>query len=311
MSNPNNKKIQTIWYNSQSYKNYIASLEKEQQKIDEERKNKPQNFIKKIYSNDSGEITPVVFVIGKWIERFFITPIKNLIDLNGYYDGQNELILTDEKYFDGDKGEWLAEGEVALQIFAPLKPPEINVDGYSEGKLNINVSANDSESHLLNISAEGKAYCSTSYSTGVITLWARRIVHMDGSGVFFEDFINQKLKTTTYIDMFSGANLSDISKCGISCEITFDSGRSIEYVYGRQIHSETLYRKIITLLDFTNLNLPIYTDYIAKWGSLLPGETIAGVNFYVAFSLSADMGNTISANMSAFATKIAVRNKEE
>jgi len=243
-----------------------------------------------------------------WIEKFFITSIGDLIDLDGYYDGQDELILTDEEYFNGDKGEWLAEGEVALTISAPLKPPGTNVNGYSEGSLNINISANDGESHLLNIAAEGEAYCSTSYVTGAITGWARRKVSMDDSNIAFQDFINQRLKSTTYIDMTSEATLSDDSKCGISCEITFGSGRSIEYVYGRQIHSETANREIKTLLDFTNLNLPIYTDYIAKWGVLPLGETVAGVNFYIAFSLSADMGNTVSVNMSAFATKIAVRN---
>lgn len=63
MNNPKNRQIKTIWYDSQSYKNYIAQLKAEQRKIDEDRKNKPENLIKRIYNKDSGLITPEVFVM--------------------------------------------------------------------------------------------------------------------------------------------------------------------------------------------------------------------------------------------------------
>lgn len=63
MNNPKNRKIQSIWYDSQSYKNYIAQLEAEQKQIDESKKPNPNNLIKRIYNMDSGLITPVLFII--------------------------------------------------------------------------------------------------------------------------------------------------------------------------------------------------------------------------------------------------------
>jgi len=105
MSNPNNKKIQTIWYNSQSYKNYIASLEKEQQKIDEERKNKPQNFIKKIYSNDSEEITPVVFP--QYWENFNKGDSDTITSIGNAITDIHTFILQKNKLWDANTTAWI------------------------------------------------------------------------------------------------------------------------------------------------------------------------------------------------------------
>jgi len=299
MSNPKNRKIQSIWYDSQSYKNYIAQLEAEQNKIDESKKLNPNNLIKRIYSMDSGLITPVLFVIGKWIERFFITPIADIVNLSSTYTGTTSEVLVDDKSFDGDKGEWYED------IAATLSASVTTANGYSTGNLHVFVTANDAISHLLKVVFSGEAFCSSSHQSGAITIFDQRRINITNGSIEYFGNINQKLKITSKVTATSSATLSDLIKTGVSFEVTFGSGRSLGYAYGKTDLSFA-----IILSNFTNLNLNIGTDYLTKFGAIPEGETVMAINILVSFSLAAQMGNTEIESIDAQITNIAVTNTD-
>jgi len=312
MNNSKNRKIQSIWSDSQSYKNYITQLEAEQNKIDKDRKKTPDNFIKRIYSMDSGLITPILF-ISKWIERFFVTPIGDIVNLSDTYTGQGSEVLVDDKFFTGDRGQWLEDvsvviGTVRYGSYDP-PPPYIggDTDGYATVVNHIYIGTNDTISNLLHINISGEAYCSTWHSSSPppfgISRADQRTITVTNGQIYFDGNINKVLKSTSVINMTSSATLSSLTNCGISCRITFGSGRDLEFAYGKQGHSGC-----ITISNFTNFTRNIGDDYIAEWGSIPVGETIQSIYFFVNFGIAGTNGITNSANMTVSITNISVTN---
>jgi len=104
MSNPKNRKIQSLWYNSQSYKNYIAQLEAEQKQIDESKKPNPNNLIKRIYSMDSGLITPVLFSLfwdETWTDdnpTWLKSSSQTITPFGTFFDNETKTIIADNTW---------------------------------------------------------------------------------------------------------------------------------------------------------------------------------------------------------------------
>lgn len=245
-----------------------------------------------------------------WIERFFITPIGDLVNLSDNYTGQDGEVLVDDKIFVGDKGIWYED--IAMNIDTiRIGGYGGDTDGYANGHIFIYITPNTSNSHKLYVDISGTAYCSTWHSTspppGGISFADRRTIFVSG-GIFFEDDINRLLKPTSIINMDSDAILSDISACGISCEIVFGSGRSIVYVYGTTVLYPTSSRRIIIITDFNDITENIGSDYITEWGAIFPGETVSGINFYTALGVSGSNGSTGTASMVINVTNIELRN---
>jgi hypothetical protein len=234
-----------------------------------------------------------------WIERFFITPIADIVNLSSTYTGTTSEVLVDDKSFYGDKGEWYED------ISATLSASATTANGYSTGNLHVFVTTNDSISHLLKIVFSGEAFCSSSHQSGAITIFDQRRINITNGSIEFFGNINQKLKITSKVTATSSATLSDLIKTGVSFEITFGSGRSLGYAYGKTDLSFA-----IILSNFTNLNLNIGTDYLTKFGAIPEGETVMAINILVSFSLAAQMGNTEIESIDAQITNIAVTNTD-
>lgn len=87
MNNFKSKKIHNLWNEEQLLQNEISNLQNKQKNIDANRKNKLLHLCKKIYSKNSGWITPVIFPGILWKETWDLMPSQSIDKI---IDGEQE-----------------------------------------------------------------------------------------------------------------------------------------------------------------------------------------------------------------------------
>lgn len=292
MNNPKNKKIQTIWYNSQSYKNYIAQLEAEQRKIDEDRKNKPENFIKRIYNKDSGLITPEVFVAPGWKETWEKANYWESIGSYGspsphpptppWYVYFGSLLYSESRQFLADiPTSWGQINNYNLGV-ANDNPATLNYSIILNKKWNFNLSTSASVITVVGLShgASASQLLSTAMNYKI-----RKGISPNYKSLYFKGKLTYSFGGSATIYHPSFLEPAGGYNNNIVITIVLDGNKYLVY-YDRKTNDAAYFYspynwsdipgvKYHIMKDLTNFDLNIYEDYCNKFGT--PSE---GIDIY-------------------------------
>lgn len=321
MNNPKNRKIQTIWYDSQSYKNYIAQLEAEQRKIDEDRKNKPENFIKRIYNKDSGLITPEVFIKEEWIERWEKAAYWELLGNYGNptpnppippWDYDFGSIRYDSAYsfFADTPYQWGNTNNLSL---GATNPSSLNYSIILNKKWNFIVSTSGSVPTVVGTSHGGDMFFNLQQSS--LNYYIRKGTSPSYKGLHLKGKLtytfggSASIFHPSYIEPAGGYNnniVISIQVTGNRWLVYYDRDTNdTSYFYKPSNWGDIPGVKYFIIKDLTNLDLDIYGDYCTKFGTPPPETDIFWTGIKIVVTSQTSMWgswlgtNSASSNLTA------------